>query len=186
MNEITVYEQKAKSITISTPKDLEEAASLLNELNVFKDKLTKKKNEVMRPLLDAVAAERARWSPTEHKLTEFITELRGKITTYQTAETKRAAVEEAKITTKMEKGKLSLNTAVKKMTEIERPESTIETGAGTLKFRTVKKWRVSDIKKVPLKYLIVDDHQVNQARKTNTPIPGIEYYEEQVPASYRA
>lgn len=186
MNEITVYEEKANAITITTPQELEGAAALLNDLNVYRDNLTTEKNKVMRPLLDAVNAERARWSPQESKVTAFITELREKISFYQTAEAKRAAEEDAKITDKMAKGKLSLNTAVKKMTEVARPESAIETDSGTLKFRTVKKWKITDIKKVPLEYLIVDDHLVNQARKADAPISGIEYYEEQMPVSYRA
>ncbi len=186
MNEITVYEEKANAITITTPRELEGAAALLNDLNVYHDKLTAEKNKVMRPLLDAVNAERARWSPQEKKITTFITDLRGKISAYQTAEAKRAAKEEAKIEDKMAKGKISLNTAVKKMTEVERPENEVATDSGTLKFRTVKKWKVIDIKKVPTEYLIVDDHLVNQARKADAPIPGIEYYEEQMPVSYRA
>lgn len=186
MKDITIYEEKANAITITNPQQLEGAAALLNDLNVYKDQLTAEKNKVMRPLLDAVAAERARWSPQEHKITAFITDLRGKISSYQTAEAKRAATEDAKIEDKMAKGKISLNTAVKKMTEVARPESEVATESGTLKFRTVKKWRVLDIKKVPLEYLIVDEQLVNQARKSNSPIPGIEYYEEQMPVSYRA
>lgn len=46
-----------------------------------------------------------------------------------------------------------------------------------------KRWRVTDITKVPVKYLVVDEKAMNEARKqydmdAKSPIPGIEFYVE--------
>lgn len=54
-----------------------------------------------------------------------------------------------------------------------------------VKTMRVKKWRVIDINKIPLEYLTVDKEKVDSVRKyydfnANSPIPGIEFYYEEV------
>jgi predicted phage tail protein len=44
--------------------------------------------------------------------------------------------------------------------------------------RKVKKWRIVQMDKIPSKYFTLDHKLVDAAHKKNTPIPGIEYYEE--------
>lgn len=44
--------------------------------------------------------------------------------------------------------------------------------------RTVKKWRIIDESLVPRGYLMIDDSAINEARQNDTPVPGIEFYEE--------
>lgn len=184
-NEIQPYQEKVAALSVSSPEDLKEAANLLTELNTFKDRITDEKDKVMRPLLDAINAERKRWKPIETKLDDAITKVRGAISKYQTQITAEAKSKEEKIAARIEKGTMKLDTAVRKMNEIDQPETSIEAENGSLKFRTDRKFEVTDITKVPYEYLLPDMPGIRAAMKAGKELPGIRYWDEQSPVHYR-
>lgn len=184
-NEIQPYEQKVAALSIATPEDMTEAVALLTELNTFKDRIAEEKDKVMRPLLDAISAERKRWKPMETKLDDAISTVRSAVSKYQTKLTAEARLKESKIAARLEKGTLKIDTAVRKMDAIEQPDKKIEVEAGSVKFRTDRKFEVVDITKVPYDYLIPDVPAIRAAMKAGTELPGIRYWDEEVPINYR-
>lgn len=176
-------------VSITNTAQMAEATAMLSLANKQNDAIKVEKDKVMRPLLDAVAAERNRWKPLETKLAGIISSLRTEMSRYQTAEKKKADEEKAKIANRVGsgKGKLKLTTAVKKQAEIVTPDDIVETDAGTAAFVTDYEITLDDYTKVPAEYLKIEvkKAEVKKAAKAGKTIPGLTIKEIQVPRNYR-
>lgn len=166
---------------------MKNATELLSTLNQRLDAITEEKEKVTKPLNAALTAERGRWKPFESKLEEAIKSIRAAMTTYQTAEKRKAEAEAAKIAARIGEGKghLKLETAAKKMEEIEKPDEQISTDAGIVKFRTDKKLKITDYAKIPRKYLVEDEKLIMIDLKAGIVVPGCEIEEIQTPINFR-
>lgn len=193
-NEVAVIEkkvhplvQKAESLKIESPEDMKEATSLLSEMNRFADHVEAEKNKVLKPLNQAIKAERARWKPTESMFERGIGLIRRAMTVYQTEATRIANEETERIANRVGegKGKLKAETAMAKMDEVERPAEAISTESGGVRFRTDKKFEVMDLSIVPIEYHLADESAIRAAMRAGTELPGVRYYEEQVPVNSR-
>jgi len=194
MADIKIYEKEispvavaAEELSITEAKDMEKATELLSTMNTFKDKVTKEKEKVTKPLNEALKAERARWKPIESLYEDAIKIVRSKMSLFQTAEAKRRKEEADKIANRIGegKGKLKMETAVKKMEAIETAPSKVETNAGKISFRTDKKLKVVDEKKIPKAYWILDERKALADLKAGKNVPGCEIEEIEVPINFR-
>jgi hypothetical protein len=70
-------------IVISTQAEMVQATETLSTLNKHAKAVKEKKDEVMRPALDVVAAERKRWKPIEDMLEKSINHIRSQMSKYQ-------------------------------------------------------------------------------------------------------
>lgn len=192
--DITVFEKEidpiaseAEVLTIVTQEDMAGAVTLLSNLNRSLDKITEEKEKVTKPLNEALKAERGRWKPFETKLESAISTIRSKMSSYQTESARLAKIEEEKIAARIApgKGNLSMETATKKIDEIERADKSVATDAGLVKFRTDKKLKITDALIIPREYLVVDEKAVFEALKKGTTIPGAEIEEVQTPVNIR-
>ncbi len=177
----------ALSLAISNGSELAIATELLSELKNVLDRITNEKEKVIKPLNVALKNERARWKPAELALEEAINSIRIKMTQYQTEQTRLKKEEEAKIASRVAPGKghLSVETAIKKIGELAPVESHVVTDAGSIKFRPVKKFEVTDMTKLPLEYHLADEVAIRKAMVANVELPGVRYYEEQIPVNSR-
>lgn len=192
--DITVFEKEidpiaseAEVLTIVTQEDMAGAVTLLSNLNRSLDKITEEKEKVTKPLNEALKAERGRWKPFETKLESAISTIRSKMSVYQTESARLAKIEEEKIAARIApgKGNLSMETATKKIDEIERADKSVATDAGLVKFRTDKKLKITDALAIPREYLVVDEKAVFEALRKGATIPGAEIEEVQTPVNYR-
>lgn len=180
-------QRQVESFEIATEDDMTAAVTFLSELNKQNDRNEAEKAKVMRPALDTVAAERARWKPVETILNGAITTMRKKISAWQT-EQKRIADEEAeKISARVGegRGKLKADTAIRKMDEIEKPSEAVNTASGQVKFRTDRKFEVTDLSLLPLDYHVANEVKIRAALKTGTELPGVKYWNEETPINFR-
>lgn len=183
--------KEAENIVIKDADDMKQATEVLSVLNRFNDAMTAEKERVTKPLLQALNAERKRWKPLETMYEGAIALLRRKMTKYQTDETAKAKAEEAKIAARVGegKGKLKVETAVRKMGEIEAPDKRVSTNAGMVKFRPVKKFEVTDLSALANYadggYILPNETAIRKAMMSGIEIPGVRYYEEQVPVNIR-
>lgn len=177
----------AKSLTIKDTKSMTEGTELLSYLNKKLDAVTTEKEKVTKPLNEALKNERARWKPIETILEEAITSLRKKMSVYQTEQIRKQKEEEARIANRIGegKGKLKLETAVKKMEEIDRPEAKIETDRGSVRFRTDKILKIVDATKIPRNFLLPDEKLILMHLKNGNAVPGCEIEEVQTPINSR-
>lgn len=185
--DILLVARQAEEIHITDDKTMSEAVELLSVLNRKSDEIENEKNKVMRPALDVVAAERARWKPVETFLKGHIDTLRTAISRYRTEAKRIADAEELKIAERVGpgKGKLKPETAIKQMGEIDRPEGAVKAESGSVSFRTDKCFEVVDISKLPIAYLLPNETEIRKAMKKGEELPGVRYYTEEVPINSR-
>ena len=177
--------QEAQSIKIVDEKSLEAATELLSKVNKNLDHITEEKEKITKPLNEALKVERNRWKPMETVLESAKTILRQGIIKYQTQAKKKADDDAAKIAERAGKGTILPQTALRKMGEIQAPVKSVSTTSGSLKFRTDKKFEVMDLSLLPLDYHLADEVAIRKAMKEGIELPGVRYYEEQVPINSR-
>lgn len=177
--------EKAKALTIKKPADMEKASDMRSSLKKMAAKIDTEKNKVMRPLLDAVAAERARWAPAEKAIKEALSFVDRSMIDYQTEQQAIADEKAAKIEARIGKGKgkLGLDTAVAQIEDIDKPEAVITSEVGGTKFRAHNVLIVDDITKIPFEYLLVDESKLKAALLDGVNVKGAHIKVEQRPVN---
>lgn len=176
---------RAESITTLDVTTMPEAVELLSSLNRIKDDITAQKELVTRPLLDALAEERAKWKMKEARLESVITRIRTALTQYQTELVAKQRAEQEAIAKRLEDGKIKPETAIKRMQGVEDVSNTIESATGKISFKTVTTFVVTDWKSVPEEFLLLNETKVREYLKEGKFVTGIKYTDEQVPVNYR-
>ena len=176
---------RAENLTTLTVETIEEAVELLTSINRIKDEITKEKETVTRPLLDALAQERAKWKPKEQRIEAVTTKLRTLITQYQTVLVAKQKQQEEEIAKKLETGKISVEKAIAKMKSVETAPDNISSQTGKVIFKTTTRFVVEDWSKVPGEYLLLNEQKIREDLKTGKKISGVAYIEEQVTMNYR-
>jgi len=186
-NELATIEEKATTLSITNPQDLAQATELLSQVNRYKDAILAEKDKVMRPILDAANAERARWKPEETKLEIIIIAIRKEITTYQTAAKATANDQKQAVVARIGSGRghITLDTATTRLEAIDEPQAIVSTQSGSLRFRTMDRFEITDIAKLPAEYLLPNEPAIRQAQKAKTAIEGVRYFTEEVPINSR-
>lgn len=184
MNKLpTIHVPDTSSITISNQETLEQATSILSQLNKNLDVLTAHKEEKTKPINAALKAIRQDYKPLEEQLTNAITQIKTSITTYVNVQIQEAAKLQARI---LADGRTSTETKISKLSQVDDSATDkVKTDAGSVSFVTVKKWRITEPNEIPRHFLMVDEDKVKQAMKDNFAIKGIEFYEEQSLRNYR-
>lgn len=152
---------------------------MLSQLNKFSDNLTIEKEKLTKPINTALKEIRSRYKPVELMLEEGIVCLKKKMGQYQTVMLKAQQEAEAKIAKRVENGTLKVETAIKKIGEIDAPEAKVATDDGSVSFRAVRKFEVVDISLIPIEYHLADEVAIRKAMLANIELPGVRYYEEQ-------
>ena len=165
--ELSPLLKEAREIEIKAADDMKEATELLSQMNIVMDRVTVEKERITRPALDILAAERSRWSPLEKAYKAVIEPLRAKIGAYQTELTKRARKEEERVANRIGegKGKFSIETGVRRISEIERPAEEVVADSGKLKFRESVVLKIVDAGVIPREYLVVDEKKCLEVLK---------------------
>lgn len=181
--EVAPLVKQAQDIKITDEKSLTSAVSFLSKLNTTLKSVTKEKEKVTKPLNEALKAERGRWKPFEDDLEKSIETVRRAMTNYQTEKNRIAEEEKSRIADRVGegKGKLKVETAVKQMEAVDTPVNSISTNAGSVRFKTVKKFEVMDITMLPHEYILANETAIREAMKDGKELPGVRYYTEEVP-----
>ncbi len=184
---VTTLADQATSFIIKNAKDMTLAVEILSNLNKMGDAIKEKKELLTKPLNLALKNAREMFKPLENPYEEAIEILRSKMLAYQTAKVKEEADEKARIASRVGdgKGKLKLETAVAQIEEVGTTDKNVSTEAGAVNFRTVKKFEIVDLKQVPLEYHLLNESLVSKVMKEGKELPGLRYFEEQVPVNYR-
>lgn len=148
---------------IITKEQLADASALRSTFKAELAKITTEKDKVARPLLDAIAAERARFAPTIKKYEALIDTISKMMTVYQTEQMKL----QERVTAKVESGYIKPETAIKKLADIEVGER-----VGDTTFRKNRVLKVIDITKIPQKYFVLNDKMLLDDLKSGIEVPG--------------
>lgn len=185
--EIGPVVKAAVKVKIESAQHMINATQTLSVINKYADKVKEQKEKITKPLNLALKEAREMFRPLEDNLEDAISAIRGAMTTYQTEQKRIADAEAAKIANRVGegKGKLKVDTAVQKMQEIDRPAEQVATEAGMVKFKTIQKFEVMDVTMLPHEYVLPDEVKIRNAMKAGIELPGVRYYEEQVPVNFR-
>lgn len=185
--EETVAIQLAEKLAINTPDQMVSATRNLSVLNQTLDRLTEDKELLTKPINLLLKEIRGRYKPFEDKLEEAIAAVRKSMITYQTEQKRLAKIEEDKIINRIGegKGKLKVETAIKKMEAVDKPDQKVSTDEGLVKFKTVKKFEVTDVSKLPVEFLLANEVAIRKAMTEGKEIAGVRYFTEEVPFNTR-
>lgn len=191
--EIAILEKKMTPVTTSvlslvvTDAETEHrGVELLSQLNKIGDVMKATKAKIYDPAWATVVAIREEWRPRESMLKEAIDAVRGKLTAYRT----EVEAKKAKILDRVGdgKGKLKLETAVNQVADLGA-DGAVQTEKGTVKYKTVKKFEITDILQLSTwnrgAAIIPNEIVIREAMKRGLELPGVRYFEEQVPTNYR-
>lgn len=176
---------RAESITTLDVTTMPEAVELLSSLNRIKDDITAQKELITRPLLDALAEERAKWKSKELRLESVIARIISALSIYQTELVAKRRAEQEAIAKKLENNEIKPETAIRRMQKVEEVQNTVESNTGKITFKTVTTFTVKDWKSVPEEFLVLNETKVREELKEGKKVPGLEYRDEQVPVNYR-
>jgi hypothetical protein len=185
MKEMTVYksqiakaEKYSTSLQVKTDKDyaeaLAEGTSIKNKLEI----ITKRKEEITKPMNAALKNVRDLFKPLETAGETALRIIKDKMLSFTSEKTRQAEKAKLKIAQKVESGYYKPETGVEKMGAVVEQPKTISTENGMATTRMVTKYRLTDISKVPLKFHLVDMQAVKMAIKAGETVEGIETYQE--------
>lgn len=176
---------KATKLSIEDAKDMRTSAEMLSQLNLARDKVTERMETITKPAKETIKAAEAIWKPFVMMAKEAIEVIRSKQSAYQTEQVRLAREEEEKIAARQREGRggLKFETAVRKIEEIERPDEYIVVASGSLKFREMKKLKITDSSVIPDKFWIIDETMVTNALKGGENVPGAELESVQIPVN---
>lgn len=164
---------KATTLVVDSQESMIQAATVLGKVKELIKKTKAEEDNLSDQLAELDLTKRydtaCELRLKAEKASKFISE---QVNKFQTLEAKRASEEAAKLAGRVERGTMKLDTAVRKMDEIEKPLEEFKTTDGTVTFRTIPKLDIIDSKWIPREYLIVDEAKVFAALKSGTKVPG--------------
>lgn len=173
--------------SIKTPDDMKWATEQLSQLNRYADTVKNRKEEITKPLNAALKSARALFSTVEAKLDTGIATLRSAMGAYQLEAEQAAQRKEEKIAARVGEGKgfLKPETAVRKMEGLEKPQTSIQTDSGSVKFRDVKKFEVMDVTMLPHEYVLPNESLIRKATAEGIELQGVRYWIEKIVVNSR-
>lgn len=185
--ELVPIARRAMVLHITNAEEMKEATIVLSQLNQFNDRITEIKEQVTKPLNQALKAERARWKPIETENEGAISILRKKMSAYQTELVNKKREEEESIARRIKPGtgNLSIEKAAEKIEALGIVEKEVATAVGLVQFRETATLKILDINLIPREYMMVNEKLLLQDLKEGKVVGGAVVEMIQVPVNYR-
>jgi hypothetical protein len=185
--ELTPIAELAQTLTIKDGEDMKRAVEVLSTLNRFNDQITEEKEKITVPLNDALKVERNRWRPLQTMYEESIEALRTTMGIYQLKIVKQQRESEQKIAARVGegRGKLSIETAVRQLSEVEVAQKNVATSVGDVQFRESQILKIIDVSLIPREYLIVNEKLLLEDLKAGKIIAGATTELKMTPVNFR-
>lgn len=186
--QLTKASNYATDLQVTSKEDYEMALDQGKKIKTALDTVVSRREEITRPMNDALKSTRALFKPIETGFEEALATIKGKMTRWFTEEKRRVDEETAKIAARVEKGTLKEETALRKIGEVEKVERVVETETAKASMRTVRKVRFASLKLMPPEdinflvqhdYIIWDSVKARKDALSNLVVPGSEIYEDQ-------
>lgn len=169
----------ATGLVVTSKADYDLALEEGKRIKTILESVTSRREEITKPMNEALKSTRALFKPIETQLESSLLTIRRKMTDWFSEEKRREEAEQAKLANRVEKGTMKPETAVKKAAEIQAPESHTKTETAAATMRTVIKYRVVDITKIPHQFLEPNMVAIKAEFRAGRPVAGVESYEEQ-------
>ena len=176
--EISSIQDYAGSLEVTSEDSYKEALNEGKQIKTQLDAIIARKEEITKPLNATLKSVRDLFRPFEERGESALRVIKDKMLSFSKEQTRKAEEAKQKLAERVERGTMKPETAVRKIEEMKAPEKTIATDEGKATTRTVKKYRVVDMKKVPLEFMEVNMTLVRNAFRAGKPVLGCEEYEE--------
>ena len=170
----------ANEVKIETQEQYEGATDLLSKIKQVGKMLKERKEEITRPLMDALNSARDLFKPIEQSHAEAERIIKSKMVSYQDEQERIQAIERAKIAARVEKGTMKQETAIKKMEAMPEVPTTAHGKVGMVSTRIMKKLVITDENAVPREYCSPDSTKIKAALDAGKEVLGAKYVEEKV------
>lgn len=181
--QISKLENQATAIVIGSQEEYGTAIDIVSKLKDTGSIIKEKKESITKPLNEALRNARDLFRPVEIQFENAERIIKEKLLAYKRKVDEEARAKEAKIAAQAEKGTIKLETAERKIGEIERVENTTRGKVGEVQVRKVKKVRITNESLIPRKYLVPDMVAIRRDALGGVPITGVEVYEEDLIAA---
>ena len=138
---------------IDSNESLSQATDILSKIKTSAKDVKKRKEEITKPLNDALKSARDLFRPIEADLATAERTIKDKMLDYSNAVEAEARKKAEKLEDRVERGTMRTDTAMRKMDEIETIGSSVNGEKGSVQFRMVRTIKIVDPKAIPLKYL---------------------------------
>lgn len=187
--QVTTAVNRANDLSIDSPESLAQATDILKAVKDAGKVVKSRKEEITKPLNDALKSARDLFRPIEADLATGERIIKDKMLDYTNEVEAKRAAEAAKLEARVERGTMRTDTAMRKMDDLETVDSTVKGAKGSVNFREVRKVKIVDPKAIPLKYLMNEKviDAIRAAVSTDvlngTKVEGVEIVTEKVVAS---
>lgn len=187
--QVTTIANQAGDLFIDSKESLAQATDILSKIKSSAKDIEKRKKEITDPLNASLKAARALFKPVEDDLATAERTIKTKMLDYSNEVERIAREQAAKLEKRVEKGTMRVDTAMRKMDELETVDSQVKGESGEIQFRTVRNIKIVDPTKIPLKYLMNEKvlAAISAAVRTDvlngTKVDGVEIIEEKVVAA---
>lgn len=165
--EVSIFEKTANELKITSAADVEAAVDTLGDIKKLQKSLKTKEDDAKKPFQETLNGIRDAYRPIKTNLEKAEATIKSKITTFRSAEAKKAEEKKAKIEARVGegKGKLKVDTAINQISNVEssRSASHISTERSTMTVRKIKKLVITDEALIPREFLVVDTTAVRNA-----------------------
>ena len=182
--QVTTISNQAGDLYIDSNESLAAATDILSKIKAASKDVKNRKEEITKPLNEALKSARSLFKPLEDDLATAERTIKGKMLDYSNEVERKAAEQAAKLEKRVEKGTMRVDTAMRKMDDIETVGSSVQGENGSIQFRTVRNIKIVDPTKIPLKYLMNEKvlAAISAAVRTDvlngTKVDGVEIVEE--------
>jgi hypothetical protein len=182
--QVTTISNQAGDLFIDSQESLAQATDILSKIKTAAKDVKTRKEEITKPLNDALKSARSLFKPIEDDLAAAERTIKDKMLDYSNEVERKAQEQAAKLEKRVEKGTMRTDTAMRKMDEIETLGTQVQGQNGSVQFRTVRNIKIVDPTKIPLKYLMNEKvlAAISAAVRTDvlngTKVDGVEIVEE--------
>ena len=175
VNKMTAF---VESLVISDNKSLKEAIAIRSGIKDVAKQIKTWKDDRIKPLQESISLLRDDVRPLE-ELCESSTEIVDKkMLAYNKEVEANRKKEEDKINSKVETGKMTIETASKKLETVPEVQTSVKGDKGSVTFKKVKNFRVVDLSKVPIEFHLPDMGAIRKQMYAGIELAGVEYFEE--------
>jgi len=172
----SALENKATSLIISNEDNYKNAITILAKIKEIGKIIKIKKEAITKPLSESLKNARDLFRPLEDQFINAEKIIKTKMLKYKSEIDKIAKEKEEQIAKRAEKGTIKLETAERKMNEIERINKTTQGKFGKATFRQTRKVRIINQTLIPLEYLVPNMTLIRTDALSGKNIPGVEVY----------
>ena len=174
----------AQALIIKDQKGLEKAIDVLSKIKSIGKQIKERMEAPVKRAYQAYKDIKAEQEKTFGAMLSSYEEAeqiaKGKILDYQQEVDRAAREAEEKLAARVERGTMRPETASKKMEDIERVDTTVQSKGGAVQFRTVQRFEIIDKAKLPMEYLTPDLPAIRGALFQGIKLEGVRYYEEKI------